>query len=126
MPKILVVDDEPTIRHLLRASLEGRGYGLLEADDGPSALQAAQSELPDLILLDLALPRLSGLEVCSRLKAGPSTAAIPIFLLTGYVGQKEREAAQRAGAAGFIAKPFNPAALVALIEAALRRPAVAS
>ena len=66
MPTILLVDDEPTIRYLLRASLEGRGYRLLEADDGLSALESAQSELPDLILLDIALPGLSGLEVAQR------------------------------------------------------------
>ena len=127
MATILLVDDEPTIRYLLRASLEGRGYRLLEADDGLSALQLAQSELPDLILLDIALPGLSGLEVCYRLKDDPATAATPIFLLTGYVDQTDREAAERAGAQGFISKPFSPAALVARIEEALRqRPSIAS
>lgn len=119
MPTILLVDDEPTIRYLLRASLEGRGYRLIEADDGPSALQSAQSELPDLILLDIALPGLNGLEVCHRLKDDPATATTPVLLLTGYVDQTNREAAERAGAQGFIAKPFSPAALVARIEEAL-------
>lgn len=119
MPTILLVDDEPTIRYLLRASLEGRGYRLIEADDGPSALQSAQSELPDLILLDIALPGLNGLEVCHRLKDDPATATTPVLLLTGYVDQTNREAAERAGAHGFIAKPFSPAALVARIEEAL-------
>ena len=121
MPTILLVDDEPTIRYLLRASLEGRGYRLIEADDGPSALQSAQSELPDLILLDIALPGLNGLEVCHRLKDDPATATTPVLLLTGYVDQTNREAAERAGAQGFIAKPFSPAALVARIEEALSR-----
>ena len=120
MPTILVVDDEPTIRYLLRASLEGRGYRLLEAADGLSALRCAQHERPDLILLDIALPALSGLEVCQRLRDDPATAATPVFLLTGYVQQAEREAAERAGARGFIAKPFSPAALVAQVEEALR------
>lgn len=119
MPTILLVDDEPTIRYLLRASLEGRGYRLIEADDGPSALQSAQSELPDLILLDIALPGLSGLEVCHLLKDDPATATTPVFLLTGYADRAKREAAQQAGAQGFIAKPFSPAALVARIEEAL-------
>jgi len=119
MPTILLVDDEPTIRYLLRASLEGRGYRLIEADDGPSALRSAQSELPDLILLDIALPGLNGLEVCHRLKDDPATATTPVFLLTGYVDQAKRDAAERAGAEGFIAKPFSPAALVARIEEAL-------
>ncbi len=119
MPTILLVDDEPTIRYLLRASLEGQGYRLIEACDGPSALQSAQSELPDLILLDIALPGLNGLEVCHRLKDDPTTATTPVLLLTGYVDQTKREAAERAGAQGFIAKPFSPAALVARIAETL-------
>ncbi len=119
MPTILLVDDEPTIRYLLRASLEGRGYHLIEAADGLSALQAAQRDRPDLILLDIALPGLSGLEVCRRLKEDPATAATSILLLTGYVQQTEREAADRLGARGCIAKPFSPAALVTQVEEAL-------
>ena len=127
MATILLVDDEPTIRVLVRAALEGTGYRLLEAADGVSALQLARRERPDLVLLDIALPRLSGLEVCRRLKEDPATAAMPIFLLTGFVQKAERRAAEEAGAQGFIAKPFSPAALVARIEDTLRwRAAVAS
>jgi CheY-like chemotaxis protein len=121
MPTILVVDDEPTIRVLIRAALEGTGYRLLEAADGASALQVARSQRPDLILLDIALPRLSGLEVCRRLKEDPTTAATPILLLTGLVQQAERQAAEEVGAQGFIAKPFSPAALVAQIDDTLLR-----
>ena len=127
MPTILVVDDEPTIRVLVRAVLEGTGYRVLEAADGPSALQMAQSRRPDLVLLDIALPRLSGLEVCRRLKEDAATAATPVLLLSGLVQQTERRAAEGVGAQGFIAKPFSPATLVERIDDALhRRAAVAS
>ncbi len=112
MPTILVVDDEPTIRLLVRAALAGTEYRLLEAVDGASALEAARSRRPDLILLDIALPRLSGLEVCRRLKEDPATAIMPVLLLTGLAQQAERRAADDVGAQGLIAKPFSPAALV--------------
>ena len=121
MPTILVVDDEPTIRVLLRVTLEGSGHSVLEAADGVSALELARRERPDLMLLDIALPALNGLEVCRRLKEDPATAATPIFLLTGFVQQAERDAAVEAGGQGFIAKPFSPAVLVAQIDDALRR-----
>ncbi len=120
MQTILIVDDEPAIRRLIRAALQGSGYRLLEEADGVSALETARREQPDLILLDIALPHMSGLEVCRRLKAGPATADVPIFLLTGLVQQVERRAAEDTGADGFIAKPFSPAALVAQIAEALR------
>ncbi len=123
MPTILLVDDEPTIRILVRAALEGTGYPLLEAADGITALELARSERPDLILLDVALPRLSGLEVCRQLKEDPATADTPIFLLTGFVQQTDRQAAVDAGAEDFIAKPFSPTALVALVQDTLRNQA---
>ena len=121
MPTILVVDDEPTIRALVRSVLEGRGYRTTEAADGISALQLAVRERPDLILLDVALPGLSGLEVCRRLKENAATASIPVLLITGVLQQAERPVAVDAGAQGVIAKPFNPASLVAQIEEALRQ-----
>ncbi len=120
MPTVLVVDDEPTIRVLVRASLQETGCRILEAVDGRSALDLARDGHPDLMLLDIALPRLSGLEVCRQLKADPATASMPILLLTGLVQPAERQAAKEAGAEGFIPKPFSPAALVAQVEDALR------
>jgi CheY-like chemotaxis protein len=127
MPTILVVDDEPTIRFLVRAALDGTGYRLIEASDGLSALEVALTERPDVILLDIALPRLSGLEVCRRLKENPATAGAPVLLITGLVQEAERQAAEEVGAQAFIAKPFSPAALVSQVEdALLRRPAAVS
>lgn len=120
MPTILVVDDEPTIRLLIRAALEGSGHFVLEATDGASALQMAHSRRPDLILLDIALPHLSGLEVCRRLREERATANTPILLLSGLVQPAERRAAVEIGAQGFIEKPFSPAALVEQVTDTLR------
>jgi CheY-like chemotaxis protein len=121
MPTVLVVDDEPTIRTLIRAVLEPTEYSVVEAVDGVSALEVAGKLRPDLILLDVALPRLSGLEVCRRLKGDSAMASTPVILLTGFVQQAEREAGKQAGAEGFIAKPFSPAALLKRIDEAVRR-----
>ena len=120
MKSILIVDDEPTIRRLVRAALDGRGYRLLEAADGPSALETARRERPDLVLLDLALPQLSGTEVCRRLKEAPATADIPVLLLTGMAQHTKRGGAQTAGAQGCIEKPFSPRALTAQIAELLQ------
>jgi CheY-like chemotaxis protein len=124
MPAILVVDDEPTIRALLRAALEQVGYRILEAADGAGALRQARSH-PDLVLLDIALPDINGLEVCRRLKADPSTAGTPVLLLTGLAQPSDRRAARDAGAVGCIEKPFRPADLVSHIADVLRRQAAA-
>lgn len=119
MATILVVDDEPTIRVLVRATLEGADHRILDAADGEQGLALARSEQPDLVLLDVALPRMSGLEVCAALKRDPITASAPVLLLSGLLPEPERTAAAQAGADGFIAKPFSPAALAAQIEATL-------
>lgn len=117
MARVLVVDDEPAIRALIRSTLERAGHTILEAEDGPTALGAARTQLPDLVLLDLALPGLSGLEVCRRLKAEPGTAKTAVLLLTG-LPQPE---GPPEGAAGCIAKPFTPDGIVRQVEQALRR-----
>lgn len=121
MHTILVVDDEPAIRALVRATLESAGYGVTEAADGVSALSVAQRERPDLVLLDIALPRVNGREVCRRLKAEPATAGIQVLFMTGLP-----QHTSESGAIGIITKPFAPAALVASVGRALRRPMLAS
>ena len=126
MSTILVVDDEPSIRAVIRAALERAGHRLLEAADGAAALRMARSHPPDLIVLDIALPQLSGLKVCRQLKAEAATARTPVLLLTGLVEQTQRQAAAEAGAEGLITKPFSPAGLVGQIEDTLRRTASAS
>lgn len=127
MATVLVVDDQPAIRVLVRASLRETGHRLLEAADGLSALRMARRERPALILLDIAIPGMNGLEVCRRLKEDPATAAIAVLLLTGLTQQDPEQTAKAAGAEACITKPFSPSSLVTQIAGALRKePAPAS
>ncbi len=116
---ILIVDDEASIRRLARVVLEQEGLRVLEASDGATALETVREQQPDLILLDLALPRMTGLEVCHRLRETPSTAKIPILVITGLLDQAKQDAMAQAGVAGVIEKPFTPASLVRQVTATL-------
>jgi len=116
---VLVVDDEASIRRLARVALEQAGLRVLEAGDGATALETARRQRPDVILLDLALPRMSGLEVCRRLRETPPTAKIPVLVITGLLDQARQEAIAQAGAAGVIEKPFTPASLARRVAATL-------
>jgi two-component system alkaline phosphatase synthesis response regulator PhoP len=118
-PTILVVDDEPAIRVLVRATLEPAGYRVVDAADGESALRAARTQRPHLVLLDVVLPGMSGLEVCRRLRAERATADAQILLLTG-LEPADRNQAALLGAYGCIEKPFSPAGLLAHVAEALR------
>jgi two-component system cell cycle response regulator DivK len=113
MKKILIADDKATSRELLRTVLERQGYEVLEASDGEEALQKALAELPDLILLDLQMPRRSGYEVLGELRKDARHAALPIIALTASAMQGDRERALAAGFTGYLAKPV---ALVHLRE----------
>jgi CheY-like chemotaxis protein len=115
---ILVVDDEPAIRLLIRATLEEEGYEIAEAGSGDEALRLAHETHPDAILMDVAIPRISGLDVCRTLRASSLTASIPVLLLTGLDGTEEL--AVDAGAQGCIAKPFSPAHLSARLAQELQ------
>jgi two-component system cell cycle response regulator DivK len=113
MKKILIADDKATSRELLRTVLERQGYEVLEAADGEEALQKALAEVPDLILLDLQMPRRSGYEVLGELRKDARHAALPIIALTASAMQGDRERALAAGFTGYLAKPV---ALVHLRE----------
>lgn len=126
MSTILVVDDEPAIRALVRATLEAASHRLLEAADGVSALGIAVRERPHLVLLDIALPRVNGLEVCRRLREDRATEHTQVLFLTGLPEHANVPAATDADALGAIAKPFSPATLVARVAQALREPAFAA
>ena len=117
MATILVVDDEPTICRLVRSALETSGYAVLEASNGMLGLKLAQMEQPDLILLDIALPQMSGLEVNRRLQGDATTASIPVLYLTGLVPETDRDSS--GSVQGYIAKPFSPALLIERIESVL-------
>ena len=111
MATILVVDDDPSLRRLLRATL-GSGYLILEAEDGLEALGLVRREHPDLVLLDVRLPGLGGLEVCRRIKADPVTAPTKVIIVSVYATGNERAAGLAAGADAYVVKPFSPFALL--------------
>lgn len=121
--KILVVDDEPHIVELVRFNLEASGFKVIEAMDGQKAIELAQSENPDLILLDLMLPGTDGLEVCRFLRQQKSTREIPIIMLTAKSEEIDKVLGLEIGADDYITKPFSPRELVARIKAVLRRSA---
>ena len=117
MAKILIADDEPSLRLLVRATLSAnKSFELLEAFDGNEALNKAQKDLPDLILLDVMMPGLSGFEVCERLKNDPKTKNIVIIMLTAKGQQSDRDWAISVGTDYFLTKPFSPIELFNLIE----------
>lgn len=105
---ILVADDEVTLRMLVRAALSNAGYDVLEAADGDEALGLARGARPDLIVLDLMMPKKSGLDVLRELRADPELAPMPVVMLTARTRAADRDAAAEAGADRFLAKPFSP------------------
>jgi two-component system alkaline phosphatase synthesis response regulator PhoP len=118
MPTVLVVDDEPKIVQLARDYLEHAGFAVLTAGDGPSALQSARVRRPDLIVLDLGLPGLDGLEVMRSIRASGST---PIVVLTARDTELDKLLGLELGADDYVTKPFSPRELVARVRAVLRR-----
>jgi CheY-like chemotaxis protein len=113
---ILICDDEPTLRELVRASLDG-GYEFAEASDGVIALQLARELSPDAVILDLMLPRLSGLKVLAELRADEDLKDIPVLVMTAW--NDTQDAAYAAGADRFVEKPFHPDDLKTAVEALL-------
>lgn len=121
MKKILIVDDEKDIVKMLDYNLKKEGYKTVSAHDGEEALRAANKEIPDLIILDLMLPGIDGLEVCKSLKKEPKTSAIPIIMLTAKSQELDKIIGLELGADDYVTKPFSPRELVARIKAVLRR-----
>ena len=121
---ILAVDDEEDILELLRYNLSREGYRVTCAASGEDAVQTGKAILPDLILLDLLLPGMDGLEVCRRLKDDPRTRNIPIIMLTAKGEEADIVAGLELGADDYVTKPFSPRVLLARIRTALRRQAV--
>ena len=118
---LLVVDDEADVVDLVRYKLNGAGFNVLTADNGLDALRLAREHRPDLIVLDLMLPEVSGEEVCRQLKKEPDTASIPVMMLTAKGQAGDRIAGLEIGADDYISKPFSPRELVLRVEAVLRR-----
>jgi two-component system, OmpR family, response regulator ResD len=115
---ILVVDDEPTVREVVQHYLEREGYRVQAAEDGPTALAAFGVRPPDLIVLDLMLPGVDGLEVCRQVRARGST---PIIMLTAKGHESDRIVGLELGADDYVVKPFSPRELVARVRSVLRR-----
>ncbi|NNL41443.1 MAG: response regulator, partial [Desulfobacterales bacterium] len=119
--KILIVDDEKDILELIGYNLEREGYQIIKALSGEAALRSSRLEKPDLILLDLMLPGIDGLEVLKKLKKDLKTLNIPTVLLTAKGEEADIVAGLELGADDYITKPFSPRVLLARIRAALRR-----
>jgi len=120
-PRILVVDDEPAIRRTLRANLAARGYNVVAVETGEEGLTNAATHQPDLVILDLMLPGLSGLDVCRELRA---RSAVPILVLSARGEERAKVRALDLGADDYLTKPFGMDELLARVRALLRRPPV--
>ncbi|MDD5128630.1 MAG: response regulator [Candidatus Omnitrophica bacterium] len=119
--KILIVEDEKDIIKMLEYNLKKEGFKVVDARNGEDALDLALREYPDLILLDLMLPGIDGLEVCKTLKKEAKTASIPIIMLTAKSQESDKVVGLELGADDYITKPFSPRELIARIKAVLRR-----
>ncbi|MBM3836837.1 MAG: response regulator [Verrucomicrobia bacterium] len=120
-PKILVVDDEPAALELIEFNLRAGGFDVVTAADGAEALRKSHAVVPALIVLDLMLPEVDGLEVCKMLRRSPATAAIPIMMLTAKASEVDRVIGLELGADDYVTKPFSPRELVLRVKNLLRR-----
>lgn len=118
--RVLVVDDEEGIRVLCRVNLELGGFEVLEAADGVEAMEKARSEHPDLVFLDLMMPRMDGWQVLEQLKSEPTTANIPVVVLTARTSEEDQMRGWGEGILEYLAKPFNPQRLVEWAEQAMQ------
>jgi two-component system, cell cycle response regulator DivK len=114
--RILIAEDNPDNREMLSRRLRRRGYDIVLAQDGAEAVQAAQAQAPDVILMDVSMPVMSGLEAARALRALPATQAIPIIALTAHAMPSDRQACIEAGCNSFATKPIDFPALIDLIE----------
>ena len=121
MGKVLLVEDEENIRQLIRYNLEKEHFLILEAEDGLLGIKLAKEEKPDLVILDLMLPGMDGLEVCRTLKGNAMTSALPIIMLTARSEEIDKVIGLELGADDYMTKPFSPRELVARVKAVLRR-----
>src|SRR5436309_7300216 len=120
-PKVLVVDDEPEAVELVEFNLRQAGFEVVAAAHGAEALKKARSTLPSLIVLDLMLPEVDGLEVCRMLRRDPATTDIPIIMLTAKAAEVDRVVGLELGADDYLTKPFSPRELVLRVKKVLQR-----
>lgn len=120
MYKVLVADDEKPLRMLIAGTLEMGDYSIIEAEDGNEAWELVKTEKPDLVLLDVMMPKMTGYEVCKKIKSDPDTRDITVLILTAKGQLADQEAAWDARADFYLAKPFSPAELLEMIEGIFR------
>ena len=119
MPKphrILICDDDPVILRLLEVNLELEGYEVLLAHHGENAIEVATAELPDLVILDIMMPRLDGYQTCERLKANDATKDIPVVFLSAKAQQTDIDKGKAYGVAEYLTKPFDPNDLIDVVQ----------
>jgi CheY-like chemotaxis protein len=114
--RILVCDDDPVILRLLQVNLELEGYEVLTASHGEEAVQVAKDEVPDLVILDIMMPRLDGYQTCERLKSEDSTKDIPVVFLSAKAQQSDIERGRSFGVEEYLTKPFDPSDLIDVVE----------
>ena len=119
MKKILVVDDEPDVVELLESRLRSGGYEVVTASNGEECLEKAVKHNPDLILLDILMPKLNGFETCKRLKENDKTKDTPVIMLTSLAQEKDLSKGLERGVCCFITKPFNPEDLLFEVQSAV-------
>jgi CheY-like chemotaxis protein len=114
--RILVCDDDPVILRLLQVNLELEGYEALLAHHGAKAVEVASEELPDLIILDIMMPRMDGYEACERIKSNAATKHIPVIFLSAKAQPSDIEKGRRYGVEAYLTKPFDPSELLDIVE----------
>ncbi|MBX9606473.1 MAG: response regulator [Gammaproteobacteria bacterium] len=119
MPNILAVDDSASMRQMVAFTLKGAGYGVIEAVDGKDALEKAKTGAADVVLTDVNMPNMDGIELIRQLRALPKYKFTPMLLLTTESGADKKAAGKAAGATGWLVKPFNPDQLLATIAKVL-------
>lgn len=120
-PTVLLVEDEPAQREVLSYNLDAEGFRVISSDNGEDALLLVEEEMPDIIILDWMMPRLSGIEVCRRLKMRPETRSIPIIMLSARAEEVDRIRGLETGADDYVIKPYSVLELMARARAQLRR-----
>jgi two-component system phosphate regulon response regulator PhoB len=121
-PRVLIVEDEAVILRLLEVNFRLAGFEVETAARGEEALAKAAASPPDVAILDIMLPGLSGIEVCQRLRSAPETAEVPIIMLSARTQDEERERSYALGVVAYVTKPFEPAELVEVVRRALGAP----
>jgi CheY-like chemotaxis protein len=114
--RILIADDDPVILRLIQVNLELEGYEVLTANNGQEAVDIATAELPDLVILDIMMPRLDGYQACQKLKEGATTTNLPVIFLSAKAQQGDIEKGKSFGVVDYLTKPFDPSELLEVVE----------